>query len=160
MPPGPPLAADPDGDGSGPGLAEDVDATVGDEGEAGEAFVAVDLIDLGQQGGVVGCVAARAGVGGGLPAVVADLAGPAVLRDEVADLGPGEARRQLEEPLHQAIAGLPEVVVVVADQRTSDEGLGGAPVDNLSAASLPASKARTSSRVRIRSVRSVTGHLQ
>ena len=110
---GPGLAADADGHGRGPGLAEGeaphpvgaalaevVDVTVRDGGEAGEAGVAVDfehapqdhlgggpgelaasLVDLGQQRGVTGRVAALEGLGRSLSALVADVAGEAVLGD-------------------------------------------------------------------------------
>ena len=61
------------------------------------------LVDLGEQGCVVGYVAAREGLGGGLLAVVADPPGPAVLRDEAGDLGPRVARHLLDEALYQAL---------------------------------------------------------
>ena len=87
-------------------LAEVVDVAVGDVCEALEAPVAADLVlaaedllgggsgeaavggvDLGREGGVPGRVAPLGGVGRGLPAPVADVAGPLVLSDQ-----PGELR--------------------------------------------------------------------
>ena len=123
---------------------------VGDRGEAREAFVAVDLVhalqdhlgggsgglaegfvDLGEQGGVVGRVAALEGVGRGLAAVIADAPGPAVLSDEAGDLGAGEARHLLDEPLHQSLVRSPEAVVLEADQRAAHEGVGRGAVGEL-----------------------------
>ena len=157
------LAADSDGDGRGPGLAEGeaagavgsglaevVDVAVGDGGEALEAPVLVDvehapedhlgggpgglaegLVDLGQQGGVTGRVAALEGVGRGLAAVVPDVPGPAVLGDETVRLSPGEARHLLDESPQQPLVGLPEAVVLESDQRAAHEGVGGGPVGEL-----------------------------
>ena len=120
---------------------------VGDGGEAGEALVAVDfehapqdhlgggpgelaegLVDLGQQGGIKVGVAARKRVRRRLPAVVADVATPAMLGDEPGDLGPGQAGHLLQVPLHQALVGLPEAVVLEAHQRSADEAVGGGAV--------------------------------
>ena len=131
-------------------LAEVVDVAVGDGGEAGEALVAEvfvlapedhlgsgsgelaeGLVHLGQQGGVEGRVAALEGVGRGLPAVVADVAAPAVLPDEAVDLCPGEAGRLLEEPPHKALVGLPEAVVLEPDQRAPDARVGRVTVGEL-----------------------------
>ena len=157
------LAADADGHGSRPGLAEGeaagpvlaglpevVDLAVGDVGEALEPLVAVDmahapedhlgggsrelaegLVDLGQQRGVKGRVAAPEGVGRRLAAVVPDVPGPAVLPDEAGDLGPGEARHLLDESPQQPLVGLPEAVVLEADQRAAHEGVGGGAVSEL-----------------------------
>ncbi|MDE2878841.1 hypothetical protein [Candidatus Palauibacter soopunensis] len=130
-----------------PGLAKVVDAGVEDVGEALEARVAVDLVhppqdhlgggtgelseglvDLGQQGGAMGCVSAREPVRRRLPAAIADVAGAAVLGDEAGDLGPGQARHLLQVPLHQPLLGLAEPVVREADQRAAHEGVGGGPV--------------------------------
>ena len=142
-----------EGEAAGPvlaGLPEVVDLAVGDVGEALEPLVAVDmahapedhlgggsgelaegLVDLGQQRGVIGRVAARKGLGGGLLAMVADVAGPAVLPDEAGDLGPGEARHLLQEPLDPGLVRPPEAVVLEADQRAPHEGVGGSAVSGL-----------------------------
>ena len=96
----------------------------GDRGRSGE--LAEDLVDLGQQSGVVGSVASREGIGRGLAATVTDVPGSAVLGDETVQLGPGEAGRLLEESPHQALVGLPEAVVLEPDQRPADEGVAGA----------------------------------
>ena len=55
------------------------------------------LVDLGQQGCIVRRAAALERLGGGLLAMIADVAGPAVLLDDACDLGPGEARHLLQE---------------------------------------------------------------
>ena len=134
----------------GAGLAEVVEVAVGDACEAGEACVAValehaqqdhlgggsgelveGLVDLGQQGCVMGRVAAWEGVGRRLPAVVTDVAGTAVLGDEARDLGPGQAGHLLQVPLQQPLVGLTEPVILEMDQRAADEGVGGGPVTEL-----------------------------
>ena len=131
----------------GPSLSEVVDVAVGDGGEALEARIAVDLeltpeellgggsgevaaelVDLGQQGDIVRSVAAREGPGRGLAAAVADLAGPAVLRDQPGELGGRQAGHLAQKPSEEALGGSPEAVVAEADQRAADEGVGGVAV--------------------------------
>ena len=121
---------------------------VGDGGEPFEALIAVDmvhapedhlgrgsgelaegLVDLGQEGGVVGgCSGAGRRWPGGFPRWSRMWPVPAVLLDEAGHLGPGQAGHLLEEPLRQALVGLPEAVVLEADQRAANEGVGGAAV--------------------------------
>ena len=132
------------------GLAEVVDVAVGDGSEALEAPVLVDmkhapedhlgggpgglaesLVDLGQQRGVMGCVAPRKGLGGGLLAMVPDVPRPAVLPDEAGDLGPGEAGHLLQVPLHQSLVGLAEPVVLESDQGAAHEAVGRGAVGEL-----------------------------
>ncbi len=134
----------------GTALAEVVDVAVGNPGEPLEAFVAVDvahapedhlgrgsgelakgLVDLGQQGRVVGGVAARKWLGRRLATVVTNASGPAVLGDETVHLGLGEAGRLLEEPPHQALVRLPERVVLESDECPANHGVRGGAVGEL-----------------------------
>ena len=93
----------------------------------GSGELAEGLVDLGEQGRVVGRVAAREGPGGGLLAVVPDPPGPAVLLDEAGDLGPRVARHLLDEALYQALLIPLEAMELEADQRPADEVVGGGP---------------------------------
>ncbi len=137
-------AADP----VGAALPQVVDVAVGDRGGPLETLVAVDLVfapedllrgrarelavglvDLGQQSGVAGRVAVKEGPGRGLLSVVTEPSGPAVLPDEAGDLGPGEARRLLEEALDHPLVGLPEARIKHLLESPADEGVGPVAVD-------------------------------
>jgi len=63
--------------------------------------------------------------------VVADPAGPAVLPEEAGDQGSREAGYLLEVPLHQALVGLSEAVVLEADQSPAHEGVHGVALGRL-----------------------------
>ena len=109
-------------------VAEDMVHAPQDYLGRGSGELAKSLVDLGEQGRVVGSVAAREGPGRGLLAVVADPPGPAVLLDEAGDLGPRVARHLLDEALYQALLIPLEAMELEADQRPADEVVGGVPV--------------------------------
>ena len=97
----------------------EVGVDLGDEG-VGAADMAQPLADAAAVLGLDQCVViAVAGLA--LAAAVPDVSGPAVLGDETVRLSPGEARHHLEESPHQPLVGLPEAVVLEADQAAAHE---------------------------------------
>lgn len=85
---------------------------------------AVQGVELGEQRGVLGEVAAAEGVGGRAPpAMIAQVAGAGVLRDEAGELGAGEAA-ELEQVLaHESFLGAAQAEVAQASQRVLDPGV-------------------------------------
>ncbi len=103
------LAADADGDLDGAGLVE----------REGSQAVVSPLAEV---------VAPLEGVGRGLPAPVADVAGPLVLGDEPGELRSREAGHLGQIGLDEAPVSLAEAVVAEPLQRAPDEEVGRIPV--------------------------------
>ena len=91
--------------------------------------MAARFVDLGQQRDVGAGIAACEGPRRGLLAVVAYVAGPAVLGDQPAQLRWGQAGHLAQELPDPALVRPPKAVVVPEpDQRPPDEGVGGVAV--------------------------------
>lgn len=126
----------------GRGVAEVVEAAVGDAGEADEALIredvegalaelagggagegAVEGIEFGQEHGILGQIATLKGVGRPT-AVVAYPSRSAVLRDQAGDLGAGEAADLDQVIPDDPLVGLAEAQVTELTERGLDPAIG------------------------------------